>query len=66
MVAASDGLPFLPESPRLAQFAVLATELSYLPQNNLEDPPFVPTNDSPLRMEEALDLLSNGKKLGMR
>ncbi len=29
--------------------------LSYLPQNNMEDPPFVPTNDDPLRMEEALD-----------
>lgn len=29
--------------------------LSYLPQNNMEDPPFVSTNDDPLRMEEALD-----------
>ncbi len=29
--------------------------LSYLPQNNMEDPPFVPTGDNPLRMEEALD-----------
>jgi len=29
--------------------------LSYLPQNNMEDPPFLPTNDDPLRMEEALD-----------
>ncbi|MGC8855828.1 MAG: acyl-CoA carboxylase subunit beta [Anaerolineae bacterium] len=31
--------------------------LSYLPQNNMEDPPFVPTNDDPLRMDEALDSL---------
>jgi propionyl-CoA carboxylase beta chain len=31
--------------------------LSYLPQNNMEDPPFVPTNDDPLRMEAALDTL---------
>jgi propionyl-CoA carboxylase beta chain len=31
--------------------------LSYLPQNNMEDPPFVPTTDDPLRMEEALDNL---------
>lgn len=31
--------------------------LSYLPQNNMEDPPFVPTNDDPLRMEEALDTI---------
>lgn len=29
--------------------------LSYIPQNNLEDPPFVPTTDDPFRMEEALD-----------
>ncbi len=29
--------------------------LSYLPQNNMDDPPFVPTQDDPLRMEEALD-----------
>ena len=29
--------------------------LSYLPQNNMEDPPFVQTGDNPLRMENALD-----------
>jgi len=29
--------------------------LSYLPQNNMEDAPFVATNDDPLRMEEELD-----------
>ncbi len=29
--------------------------LSYLPQNNMEDPPFVDTGDDPLRREEALD-----------
>ncbi len=29
--------------------------LSYIPQNNLEDPPFVPPTDDPLRMDEALD-----------
>jgi propionyl-CoA carboxylase beta chain len=29
--------------------------LSYLPQNNMEDPPFVPTNDPPDRADEALD-----------
>ncbi|RMF44740.1 MAG: methylmalonyl-CoA carboxyltransferase, partial [Anaerolineae bacterium] len=29
--------------------------LSYLPQNNLEDPPFVPPTDDPLRTESALD-----------
>ena len=29
--------------------------LSYLPQNNMEDPPFLPTNDDRLRTEEALN-----------
>ena len=31
--------------------------LSYLPQNNLEDPPYQATGDDPLRTEEALDRL---------
>lgn len=31
--------------------------LSYLPQNNLEEPPFHPTNDDPLRMDMELDSL---------
>ncbi|MGW8226156.1 MAG: acyl-CoA carboxylase subunit beta [Anaerolineales bacterium] len=31
--------------------------LTYLPQNNMEDPPFIPTTDDPLRMSEALDSL---------
>jgi propionyl-CoA carboxylase beta subunit len=31
--------------------------LSYLPQNNMEDPPFIFANDDPLRMEEALSTL---------
>jgi propionyl-CoA carboxylase beta chain len=31
--------------------------LSYLPQNNMEDSPFVPNGDDPLRMEEVLDNL---------
>ncbi|HVO72259.1 MAG TPA: acyl-CoA carboxylase subunit beta [Aggregatilineaceae bacterium] len=29
--------------------------LGYLPQNNMEDPPFAPTKDDPLRTEEALN-----------
>lgn len=29
--------------------------LNYLPQNNMEDPPFIPSTDDPLRMSEALD-----------
>ncbi len=31
--------------------------LTYLPQNNMEDPPFVPSTDDPLRMAEELDSL---------
>jgi len=31
--------------------------MGYLPQNNMEDPPFVQTSDDPLRMEDALDTL---------
>jgi acetyl-CoA carboxylase carboxyltransferase component len=31
--------------------------LSYLPSNNMEDPPFKPSNDDPLRTESALDSL---------
>jgi propionyl-CoA carboxylase beta chain len=31
--------------------------LAYLPQNNMEDPPFMPNSDDPLRMDEALDKL---------
>jgi propionyl-CoA carboxylase beta chain len=34
--------------------------LSYLPQNNLEDPMFVPPTDDALRMEESLDTLVPG------
>jgi len=31
--------------------------LSYIPQNNMEDPPIVPTKDDPLRSERALDTI---------
>jgi hypothetical protein len=31
--------------------------LSFMPQNNMEDPPFVDSGDDPLRMEESLDNL---------
>jgi len=35
--------------------ALIRRLLSYLPQNNMEDPPFVPTSDPAERMDEALD-----------
>ncbi len=31
--------------------------LTYLPQNNMEDPPYKPTRDDPLRREQALDTI---------
>ena len=31
--------------------------LSYMPQNNMEDPPFEPTKDDPLRTEDALNTI---------
>lgn len=31
--------------------------LSYLPQNNMEDPPFVPTRDDPLRTDDQLNTI---------
>ncbi len=37
---------------------LLAQQLmSYLPPNNLEDPPLVPTKDDPLRQDESLDTI---------
>jgi len=41
-----------------AQSLILVRELlSYLPQNNMEDPPVVATTDDPLRSESALDTI---------
>ncbi len=31
--------------------------LSYIPQNNMEDPPYIPTDDNPLRREPELDTI---------
>jgi acetyl-CoA carboxylase carboxyltransferase component len=36
---------------------MIRTLLSYLPQNNLEDPPFIASSDDRLRTEEDLDML---------
>jgi len=38
-----------------ACLALIRELLSYIPQNNLEDPPFVPTSDPVNRMDEALN-----------
>ncbi|MCP3871731.1 MAG: methylmalonyl-CoA carboxyltransferase [Desulfobacteraceae bacterium] len=54
------------EKSGVAQFACESDEdaimqirklLSYLPSNNMEDPPYVPPTDDPNRMDEALDTL---------
>ncbi|MEZ0395908.1 MAG: acyl-CoA carboxylase subunit beta [Anaerolineales bacterium] len=36
-------------------FFLIRKLLGYLPQNNMEDPPYVPTSDDPLRASEMLD-----------
>ena len=36
-------------------FALIREMLTYLPQNNLEDPPFEAATDDPLRMDMRLD-----------
>ncbi|MEN8212123.1 MAG: carboxyl transferase domain-containing protein, partial [Thermodesulfobacteriota bacterium] len=52
------------EKSGVAQFACESDEdainqikklLSYLPSNNMEDPPFIPPTDDPNRMDESLD-----------
>ncbi len=54
------------EKSGVAQFACESDEdalmqvrklLSYLPANNMEDPPFVPPTDDPNRMDESLDAI---------
>ena len=34
--------------------------LSYLPQNNMEDPPYLASEDDPLRADAALDAIVPG------
>jgi len=36
---------------------LLREMLGYMPQNNMEDPPFIPTNDDPLRADPELDTI---------
>jgi acetyl-CoA carboxylase carboxyltransferase component len=36
-------------------FYMIRKLLSYLPSNNMEDPPYIPNGDDPLRMEERLN-----------
>ena len=44
--------------------ALIRELLTYLPQNNLEDPPFEPTGDDPLRADERLDtIVPDNRKL---
>ncbi|MCU0573841.1 MAG: methylmalonyl-CoA carboxyltransferase [Syntrophobacteraceae bacterium] len=38
--------------------------LGYLPDNNMEDPPLVPNDDSPLRMDTALDSIIPDNPMG--
>ena len=47
---------FAPDSEADAMFMVQKL-LTFLPQNNMEDPPFIPDNDDPLRQDERLNEL---------
>ncbi|MFX1536683.1 MAG: acyl-CoA carboxylase subunit beta [Promethearchaeota archaeon] len=47
---------FTPESEEEC-ISQVRTLLSYLPSNNLDDPPFAPSTDDPGRMEEALNTI---------
>ncbi len=49
------GVAHLAATDEAEALAMVKRLLSFIPQNNLEDPPFQETNDDPLRMDEALD-----------
>ena len=49
------GVSHLSANSEADALMLIRSLLSYLPQNNMEDPPYVPNGDDPLRMEEMLD-----------
>ena len=49
------GVAHLAATDEAEALAMVKRLLSFIPQNNREDPPFQETNDDPLRMDEALD-----------
>ena len=55
--AAVSGVSHLAADTEADALYLIRKLLSYVPQNNMEDPPTAPSDDDPLRMEEALDTL---------
>lgn len=51
------GVAHLSASSEASALLLVRNLLAYLPQNNMEDPPFVPNGDDPLRMENTLDTI---------
>lgn len=49
------GVSHLTADSEIDALYLLRKLFSFIPQNNMEDPPYVPTEDDPLRMEESLD-----------
>jgi propionyl-CoA carboxylase beta chain len=55
--AETSGVSHLAADTEADALYLIGKLLSYIPQNNMEDPPIIPTEDDPLRMEAALDNL---------
>jgi acetyl-CoA carboxylase carboxyltransferase component len=53
--AESSGVCHVAADNEASALYLIRSLLTYLPQNNMEDPPFMPDGDDPLRMDEALD-----------
>ena len=68
-------LTYIPKFPACATWPLILKPdalylirklLSYIPQNNMEDPPFVSIDDDPLRMDERLELDHPGRSQASR
>lgn len=55
--AAESGVCHVVADNEADTFFLIRKLYSYLPQNNLEDPPYRPSKDNPLRRDEALDAI---------
>jgi len=55
--AETSGVCHVPADSEADALYLVQKMLGYLPQNNMEDPPFLPTGDDPLRRESALDTI---------
>jgi len=54
---AKSGVAHFAAAAEKEAIVILKKLLSFLPQNNVDDPPFVLTDDDPQRMDEALDTI---------